>query len=60
MLYNENIEQEQGVIPMKHTLSEKRVLSKLGIADFRQMTKDKVVKFASMLPYMDPEIAKKH
>lgn len=44
---------------MKRTLSEKRVLKKLGIVDFRHMTKEKVVKFASMLPYMDPEIAKK-
>lgn len=44
---------------MKRTLSEKRVLKKLGITDFRHMTKDKIVKFASMLPYMDPEVAKK-
>lgn len=44
---------------MKRTISEKKVLKKLGISDFRHMTKDKVVKFASMLPYMDPEVAKK-
>lgn len=31
----------------------------MGITDFRHMTKDKIVKFASMLPYMDPEVAKK-
>lgn len=42
----------------KRTYSEKKVLKKLGIADFRHMTKDKVVKFASMLPHMDPEVAK--
>lgn len=46
-------------MPIKHTLSEKKVLNKLGITNFRYMTKDKVVKFASMLPYMNPEIAKK-
>lgn len=44
---------------MKYTLSEKKVLKKLGIKDFRHMTKDKVVSFASMLPYMNPEVAKK-
>lgn len=43
---------------MKYTMSEKKVLKKLGIPDFKHMTKDKVVKFASMLPYMDPEVAK--
>ena len=44
---------------MKYTISEKRVLKKLGITDFRHMTKDKIVKFASMLPYMDKEVALK-
>lgn len=44
---------------MKYTLSEKMVLKKLGIPDFRHMTKDKVMSFATMLPYMDPEVAKK-
>lgn len=43
---------------MTRTLSERRVLKKLGIEDFRHMTKEKIVKFASMLPYMDPEVAK--
>ncbi len=42
----------------KRTYSEKKVLKKLGIADFRHMTKDKIVRFASMLPHMDPEVAK--
>lgn len=44
---------------MQRTLSEQRVLKQLGITDFRHMTKDKIVRFASMLPYMDPEVAKK-
>ena len=44
---------------MKHRLSEKKVLKKLGIPDFRHMTKDKVMGFASMLNQMDPEVAKK-
>ena len=44
---------------MTRTLTEQKVLKKLGITDFRHMTKDKVVRFASMLPYMDAEVAKK-
>lgn len=44
---------------MKYKLSEKKVLKKLGIPDFRHMTKDKIMSFASMLPFMDPEVAKK-
>ena len=44
---------------MNRSLTEKHVLKKLGISDFRHMTKDKVVRFVSMLPYMDPEVAKK-
>ena len=44
---------------MKRTLSEQKVLKKLGITDFRHMTKDKVIEFASILPRMDPEVAKK-
>lgn len=43
---------------MRKTLSEQKVLKKLGIPDFRHMTKDKVIKFASMLPRMDPAVAK--
>ena len=43
---------------MNRTLSEKKVLRKLGISDFRHMTKDKVVSFATMLPRMDPAVAK--
>ena len=44
---------------MQRTLSEQRVLQQLGISNFRHMSKDKITKFASMLPYMDPDVAKK-
>lgn len=40
-------------------LSEKQVLKKLGIDDFRHLSKKKIMKFFSMLPNMDPEVAKK-
>ena len=40
-------------------MSEKKILKKMGIPDFRHMTKDKIVQLATMLPYMDPEVAKK-
>lgn len=43
---------------MKRTISEQKVLHKLGIPDFRHMTKEKIVEFATMLPKMDPEVAK--
>ena len=43
---------------MKYSLDEAKALKKLGIPDFRHMTKDKVVEFAFMLPKMDPEVAK--
>lgn len=46
-------------IIVKHTLSEKKVLKKLNIPDFRHVTKDKIVEFSSMLYRMDPEVAKK-
>ena len=44
---------------MQRTISEQRVLQRLGIQDFRHMTKDKIMRFATMLPYMEPEVAKK-
>lgn len=44
---------------MKRSLSEQKVLKKLDISDFRHLSKDKVVQFVSMLPYMEPEVAKK-
>ena len=43
---------------MSRTLTEQKVLRKLDIPDFRHLTKDKVVSFVSMLPQMDPEVAK--
>lgn len=39
-------------------MTETQVLSRLGIQDFRHMTKDKVLAFASMLHELDPETAK--
>ncbi len=44
---------------MSKMLTEQKVLKKLGIEDFRYLTKDKVVKMASLLDKMDPEVAKK-
>jgi ribosomal protein S17E len=38
---------------------EQKVLKKLNISDFRNLTKDKVITMASMLDKMDPEVAKK-
>lgn len=43
----------------KTMMSEAKVLKKLDIADFRHLIKDKVIKMASMLYKMDPEVAKK-
>lgn len=43
---------------MSRPWTEEKVLKKLGIPDFRHMTKDKIVKFASILPRMDPAVAK--
>lgn len=44
---------------MKKNLTEEKVLKKLDIPDFRHLTKDKVIAFASLLPQMDPEVAQK-
>ena len=43
---------------MAKLLSEKDVLKQLDIPDFRHLSKDKVMQFASMLDNMDPEVAK--
>lgn len=43
---------------MNRSLTEQKVLKKLGIPDFRHITKDKIVQFASLLPKMDPTVAK--
>lgn len=39
-------------------MNEKQVLRKLGIPDFRHLTKATAVKMVSMLDRMDPEVAK--
>lgn len=44
---------------MGKPLTEQKVLKKLGIEDFRHLTKDKVIIMASMLDKMNPEVAKK-
>lgn len=44
---------------MSEQLTEKEVLKKLGISDFRHLSKNNVVQFASMLSEMNPEVAKK-
>ena len=44
---------------MSRSLTEVKVLRKPDIPDFRHLTKDKVVSFVSMLPQMDPEVAKR-
>ena len=44
---------------MSKPLNELKVLKKLNIVDFRHLTKDKVIKMASLLDKMDPEVAKK-
>jgi hypothetical protein len=44
---------------MSNFLTERQVLNQLDIPDFRHITKDKVMSFASMLQNMEPEVAKK-
>ena len=44
---------------MAKQLTEKQVLKRQDIPDFRHMSKAKVMQFVSMLPYMNPEVAKK-
>ena len=44
---------------MGKQLTERQVLERLDIPDFRHITKDKVMKFASMLDKMEPDVAKK-
>ncbi len=43
---------------LKKPLNEQKVLDKLGIEDFRHLSKDKVIEFVSMIPNMEPEVAK--
>lgn len=44
---------------MSNQLTEQEVLQQLNIPDFRYVTKDKLMTFASMLQNMEPEVAKK-
>lgn len=44
---------------MKNTIiTEEQLLNSLDIPDWRHMSKDKIMTFATSLPYLDPEIAK--
>lgn len=43
---------------MRNALTEKAALRKLHIKDWRGLSKEKFLKFASTIPYMDPEVAK--
>lgn len=42
-----------------NNLTEQQVLNKLGITNFRQLSKNNVMQFASMLNEMDPAVAMK-
>lgn len=42
----------------KKPLNEQKVLDKLGIDDFRHLSKEKVIEFVSLVPNMEPEVAK--
>ena len=44
---------------MSKQLTETQVLKKLNIPDFRHLSKNNVMAFASMIQDMDPEVAKK-
>lgn len=46
-------------MPRSSVLSEEEVLNLLQIPDFRHLSKNSVMSFASLLDRMDPEIAKK-
>lgn len=41
----------------KELLSEKQVKEALGITKFSELSKDKIIEFASMIPQMDKEVA---
>lgn len=43
---------------MNKKMDEQTVLNKLGIKDFRHLSKDNVMEFVSMIPDMDPDVAK--
>ena len=44
---------------MANQLTEQQVLNKLGIPDFRHLSKNNVMQFASILNEMDPAVAVK-
>jgi hypothetical protein len=44
---------------MRKILTEAQALKQLSIPDFRHLSRDKFMAFASMIPNMDPEVAKK-
>jgi hypothetical protein len=44
---------------MSNQLIEREVLQQWNIPDFRHITKDKIMTFASMLHNIEPEVAKK-
>ena len=44
---------------MARPYTEQQVLKKLDIPDFRHLTKEKVIAFATMVPKMNPDVAKK-
>ena len=45
-------------MPKNYTLKEQQILERMGIENWRQMSSDKIVEFASSMPYLDPEVAK--
>lgn len=51
---------ERGGMRMaNYSVTEKRLMKKLGISDWRHLTKDRMVKFASSIKNVDPEVAKR-
>lgn len=44
---------------MRKIKTEQQLLKKLNIPDWRHMSKEKIIAFASTLPYINPEVAKK-
>lgn len=44
---------------MKNGLNERQVLKKLGVKKFSEVSADKALSFSSMLPHINPEVAKK-
>jgi len=59
LLFSMVLDKEDFKMTTAKYLSEQKVLKKLGIEDFRHLTKAKVIHLASMLNQMDPEVAKK-